>query len=229
VLEFKNLVKPRHNKALSLPYLAAPNFKGCVQKMLRNHIKDNLDRIPSFHIPTAKTVEARHKSVESILFNHFKFFRQWEEAPPTTCSCAKFIRENPNVSTTDGHVATPADQMSLPSGFLKVAQYAANSKYYEAKETYIKVIVPKIDVWAKWHNLPPIDPQTVQDTINTVWPDHLQASKDTISAKQVFVLKQKTRGMVAHCQDHQPHRVCVFCPILFHNTLKSTFFRSRGV
>ena len=53
-------------------------------------------------------------------------------------------------------MATPADQMSLPSGILKVAQYAANSQYYEAKETYIKVIVPKIDVWTKWHNLPPI-------------------------------------------------------------------------
>ena len=68
VLEFKNLAKPKYNKSLSLPYLAGTRFKSTIQSMLRDHVKQHMDCIPSFHIPTSVIVEAKHKTVESLLF-----------------------------------------------------------------------------------------------------------------------------------------------------------------
>ena len=224
VLEFKNLVKPKHNKPLSLPHLAGQSFKGVFKQMLRDHVKENMESIPSFHIPTSTIVEAKHKTVESLLFNHFKFFKKWEDEPPTTCPCAKFLQKHPNAAQVDGHVASPADLMNLPTKVLRIAQYATNSQYYEAKEAYLQQILPRIEAWTKWHVLPPIPESTIRSKLDTVWPEHKKASQDTITSKDVFLIKQQTKGLVVHCQDHQPHRLCIFCPCLYHKTIKDTFF-----
>ena len=119
--------------------------------MLREHVKEHLGCVPAFHIPTAKIVEAKHKTVESLLFSHFKFFKQWEQEPPTSCKCAKFIKKHPNAAQADEHVASPADLMDLPARLKPVVEFATNSQYYEAKEAYLQRILPQIDGWTKWH------------------------------------------------------------------------------
>jgi hypothetical protein len=57
------------------------------------------------------------------------------------------------------------------------------------------------------------------------WPLHLASVEHhgRYDAKQVCAVKNLFPGCIFHNEDHMPHKLCVYCPLLYYNLLKSTF------
>ena len=131
-----------------------------------------------FHLPSNTVVESKHRSVMSIIFNYKKWMKVFASNPRDHdfCNCAQTLKANPRLSTTAGHIASPANLLSINSLQNDMLSHSANNMVFPAQAMYLQATVQSIKCWISHHQLPS---SIAEDWIAFVfqeWPKHLLES-----------------------------------------------------
>ena len=223
LLKRRNKQWPAKPFPLILPFLCNPEFKHSIQEMLRAHLIRHKEELIPLHWPPIKILEGKHQQLGDALYNWQKWQREFLIDPPGKCRCTEFLEKYRTAPTVKGHIAGPAVEFPFDATLSSILTASAKDSYYPAKEQYIRTLTYIFEKWCKRNNNVPM--VSVITLVNQIWPAHLQAllHRDACSFADVAEARQALQGFVVHCEDHEPTRFCIYCPIHYHQVMVRTF------
>ena len=226
-IEFRQLPIPPPPKPLVLPLLSHQSFRVDLKAWLRQHAIATKPWMPTFFVPSCTVTSGKHDVLEGHLFNHFKWMQQFEWHTPPPCHCPRQLQDHPNLHFTTledaTHIASPADQLSLPQKLRSYMATHAKTQVYPTEEHYVKTTWPTLQRWLHHHSIFTVTQQDWQKFVRTQWPDHRSTQHQWIDHADVKYLTHALTDFVVHCRDHAASAIYVYCPYLYWHTLKSTF------
>ena len=170
-------------------------------------------------------VEGSHQSVGRMLFSFQLWFRKFESFPKHSfCNCKDVLRQHPQLETIDGHVASPAEKLSMSSHLRKLVGYSAKTMVFPSKQVFLRTTLKLVEKWASVHRFPAhVIGVEWERFVEEQWPTHLQAASHRLTFQDVCRVKQHLQHLVRHSRDHAYQQVMVCCPDLFHRGVRATF------
>lgn len=225
VLQFRCQDVPRRNQPLVVPFLAHSKFPGFVVAWLRDVRHKFQNVLLPFHLPSKTVVEGSHQSVGKMLFSFKEWFKRFQSSPGESfCKCKEVLSQHPELQTIGGHVASPAERLSMSSHLKKLVGYSAKTMVFPSKHVFLGMTRKLVQKWARIHRFPVH--QVVHDWESFVeeqWPMHLRAVSHRFTFKDVCRVKQHLHRLVCHSRDHAYEQVMVYCPDLFRKGVRATF------
>ena len=225
VLKFRHQDVPKRNQPLVVPFLAHSKFPTFVVRWLRDVRSQFQDVLLPFHLPSKTVVEGRHQSVARLLFSFKEWFQKFESFPGESfCNCQEVLRQHPELETVDGHVASPAERLSMSTHLKKFVGYSAKTMVFPSKVLFLKVTLKVVQTWARIHKFPVREIKVQWERfVEEQWPMHLHAASHRFTFQDACRVKQHLRHVVCHSRDHAYQQVMVYCPDLFHKGARATF------
>ncbi|CAE7882935.1 unnamed protein product, partial [Symbiodinium necroappetens] len=79
-------------------------------------------------------LEGSHQSVGKMLFSFKEWFNKFESLPGESfCKCKEVLSQHPELETVGGHVASPAERLSMSSHLKKLVGYSAKATIFPSK------------------------------------------------------------------------------------------------
>ena len=208
---------------LVLPFLCNVDFKKVVQDMLKSHIQLRKDQLIPLHWPPIKVLEGKHQQLGDALYNWRKWQREFIIEPPQDCCCQSLLLSYPDAPAINGHVVGPGSEFPFPETLLSVLRASAKDSYYPAKKQYIASLQDIFQKWCRRNNNVPL--LTAATLANKIWPAHLKALalRTVYTFADVVKVRKLLEGFVIHCEDHEPTRFCIYCPLHYFKVISRTF------
>ena len=225
VLKFRHQDVPKRNQPLVVPFLAHSKFRAFVVGWLRDVRCRFLDALLPFHLPSKSVVEGSHQSVGKLLFSFQTWLKRFESSPGKSfCMCEEVLKQHPHLETIDGHIASPAEKLSMSSHLRKLVEFSAKTMVFPSKQVFLKTTLKLVRKWACIHKFPVHEIVVDWERfVEEQWPMHLQAASHRFTFQDVCRVKTQLRSLVCHCRDHAYQQVMVYCPDLFHRGVRATF------
>ena len=225
IFRVKNLALPGTNSPFRTCPLSHPEFQYGVRQFLRQIIRKSEHRLLPLHVPSRSILFRAHVSLHERLFNFQETMREFSLNPGRvpSCPCKSFLPRHPHLEMHNGHIASPAEFLSISPQLKAILQYSAASQILPSKRTYSEEFRKDVARWADKHCLN-MDDAATHDFLEGQWPLHLNTvHEDCITWQAVSSLRPQLQGLTIHCQDHQPFRTMLYCPLLYYNAVKATF------
>ena len=152
----------------------------------------------------------KNSHVEDVLFNHRQFVKQWQNDPTQdftqSCRCPS-LAHLPPVAFLRQHVATDATKLQLESDLRTINSGSSKISVYPSRSHFISAFTESIQKWF-WNDLNCIGAHTL------LW-DLSRFLRATCSSC--------ANNSPGHSEDHAAHRIMLYCPIVYADTLAETW------
>jgi hypothetical protein len=215
-LKWRNQSLPKSASAFKYLFLAHPHWPTLVKQWISTICEStSLHSIP-FHPASHKIVEVNHPSLADLLHSWKQWMTTFTISPPdhSRCQCASILEKHPSWPSIDGLVLGAAAEMNdLPSNWITILSSSSKDTVMPSKSTYIEKSSLLVKSWSILHGLPPmVTVASWQQFVSQHWSEHQTHSHKYHSANDVKKIRQLLSGLVVHCEDHCPRKLCVFCP-----------------
>ena len=225
-MQFRNLTVPKGNKPVSIQFLAHDSFSKAVEKFLREHVIQFKELAVPLHLPTAKIREAASPKLSAVLqnFKAFDHLDHGHDGSHLSCCCPQLLdKVSPHIRRDVQrqfglHVAVSLEDLILPPE-LRLLQYAnANSTFFLTKKDFFTRFHAQVRSWSKYHGLPPIGDDFIEEFLETHWVLHTAQLQYAPRYTKQLVVRLKAwlpRSCVIHHADHEAYKFTLFCPCLY--------------
>ena len=199
VLRLRNQDVPRLNQPLVVPFLAHSKFPAFATQWLRGVRCQYQHVLLPFHLPSKTVVEGSHQTVAKFLFSYRQWFTKFEQSPHTSfCMCKHVLSEHPDLDVVEGHIASPAVKLTVPSHLQKLVGCSARSMVFPSKCTYIKQSIKLVKKWARVRRFPEVELcQQWIAFLEEQWPMHMQAAENRFTFRDVCRVRQHLKHLVS--------------------------------
>lgn len=172
-MQFRNLTE-------SIQFPASDSFSKAIEKFLREHVIQFKELAVPLDLPTAKIREAASPKLSAVLqnFKAFDHLDHGHDGSHLSCCCPQLLdKVSPHIRRDVQrqfglHVAFFLEDLILPPD-LRLLQYAnANSTFSLTKKDFFTRFHAQVRSWSKYHGLPPIGDDFIEEFLETHWVLH---------------------------------------------------------
>ena len=229
LFDHHGLKQPDMPKPFLVPFLANAAYKRDLRQVLKQFIQDNSKMWTPLFWPSSTIMEGSNKTIADIIHNWRPAMKQWTTSPPTSCNCKELLQKYDDLPHTEGHIAGGFNSSKLPKNLQYLATACTKDGVFLPKEKYISILKKAFKKWlpASTSSCFPDDfiASIIDPFIETHWPSHLQSceSHKFFQSKDISCIHSLFPECIFHNEDHQPHKLCIYCPILYYQLLRKTF------
>ena len=227
ILRFRELPIPLHPQPLRICLLAHNSFEKELRGFLISFVRKHKPQWTPLHWPSSEVAEGKHVTIADIIHNWKQHMQQWQWQPPETCNCKELLNKFRDLPTNGGHIAGGLASQFLPAHIQFLGATSTKDGCYRPKQAYIQYGFQQLRKWLpkQWEHLYEDLYHGWLEVVENSWPKHLRAVLDTkkFQVADISALKQYLPGLVFHNEDHHPHKLCVYCPVLYFRLIQKTF------
>ena len=219
---------PQNPRPLLVAVLDHPQFKTNLKSWLVQWTKRHQSYWLPLHWPSTSIIEGGQRTIAQSLHNWRLLMKTWTLQPPTVCHCEEILSKFPDLPVVESHIAGQFCSTHLPPHLQFLAATSTKDGCYLPKTKYLLHFQQQLRKWigtqadeVLLHNLL----QEAEQFLDSQWPDHLESVlvNDKFQAGDICKLKQLFPECVFHCEDHLPHCLCIYCPLVYFRLLKKTY------
>jgi hypothetical protein len=227
IMLFRQLPLPSPAQPLRICFLAHNSFERAIRRLLIDFVARHKAQWLPLHWPSSEVAEGKHITIADTLHNWKQAMREWQWRPPTSCNCTTLLQRFPDLPRSGEHIAGGLVTQYLPAHLQFLSNTCTKDGCFRPKTAYIEHGVAQLKKW-----LPPMREHLYDDLskawrelIEVEWPKHLEVVRSTqrFQVSDVNALRQYLPGVIFHNEDHHPHKLCIYCPILYHGLILKTF------
>ena len=223
VMKFRRMRRPPQGPPVALPPILVPSWFPTIRRWLQTQLQAQPSRLTPLHWPRTVIMEGSNQSVGQVLHNWRWWMRKFalDGAPP--CACHLFRHSHPDAPRVQDHVIMPAEAASTTLS--NILQLGAKDTFYPGRNHYMQATS---QIFAAWFQRQGLDwsraESSWQQLVRSAWPQHASAlTPRHIQWSAVSRAKQDLKHMVVACEDHEPHKLNVYCPLAYYNMVRKTF------
>ena len=222
-MQFKGAMLPCRAKALLIPVLAHNTFSTQVRSWLRHIVIERKDFLTPFHLPVCSIIPGKFPTMENKLYSHFDSFRLDEEVFLSQQLCEL----HPDLTTTSiagiDHIASEARLLNVSRRLKFWLSRSAQTQVYPDFEEYCRLSWHAVDQWLKRYKIGGIQYSSWREFISDQWIIHQRSAFVPVSMADIRLLRTLVADLVIQGRDHAAAHIHVYCPLLYHHVLQSTF------
>ena len=227
VFKFRKLQWPSSPRPLVVPFLAQANFGKDLHTLLMNIIQraGQANKLLPLHWPSAKVLEGAPRRISDLLYNWRHYTAEARRGDAPVCCCQDVIKRLPSLAKLKmrGHIAGDLQTVSLPASLSFLQNIGSDDTFFMGREEYFLFFHACLKKWNR--QLHDTFASEFEAFIEAAWISHsvTLSNHNYLEAKLLNSLKALLKGLVVHNADHHAYRICVFCPVIYHNMLSATF------
>ena len=218
---------PCRAKALLIPVLVHSSFSTQVRSWLRHSVIERKDFLTPFHLPVCSVIPGKFLTMEKKLYSHFGWMKKFSWDHPPQCPCQRIRELHPDLTTTSiagvDHIASEARLLNVSRRLKFWLSCSAQTQVYPDFEEYCRISWHAGDQWLKHYKIGGIQYSSWHEFINKQWIIHQRSAFVPVSMADIRFLRTLVADLVLQGRDHAAAHIHVYCPLLYHNVLKSTF------
>ena len=226
-IRFKGAMLPCRAKALLIPVLAHNTFSTQVRSWLRHIVIERKDFLTPFHLPVCIIIPGKFPTMENKLYSHFGWMKKFSWDHPPQCPC-KHLRElHPDLTTTSiagiDHIASEARLLNVSRRLKFWLSCSAQTQAHPDFEEYCRISWHAVDQRLKHYKIGGIQYSSWREFISKQWIIHQRSAFVPVSMADIRFLRTLVADLVVQGRDHAAAHIHVYCPLLYHHLLQSTF------